>query len=217
MWRRIASGSFAGLVWAAEQPNGGDVAAAQNILGVSLHAMQDFYSHSSWVDAEARRAKTFFEYPRAGRTGEALFTGAYEHDHNLGVKSHGKWIPNSTVYAAPGCARSWKSPANVVSPYANSEACEGYKAFKAGTSMQPTINGVQLPKSVMVYTPPESRSTTPGSPIPASNSAALRRKSPAPKPSRSAHDLAVRQSFQWCKLWKRAMNTAGPKYADFLE
>jgi len=43
-WRRILAGTLLGLLWAKEQ---NDVSAAQNILGVSLHAIQDFYAHSN--------------------------------------------------------------------------------------------------------------------------------------------------------------------------
>jgi hypothetical protein len=108
MWRRYASGTFAGLMWAKEH---NDVAAAQNIIGISLHAMQDFYAHSAWIDKKERREKTYFEYSKASRTSDPLYTGAYEHDHQLGVKSHGKWIPKDSVWGQPGVRELWKSPA----------------------------------------------------------------------------------------------------------
>jgi hypothetical protein len=52
-WRRYTTGTMAGLLWAANRYKNGDTSAihaAQNIVSVSLHAMQDFYSHSNWVD-----------------------------------------------------------------------------------------------------------------------------------------------------------------------
>jgi hypothetical protein len=58
MWRRYLGGTVAALVWAAEH---NDVDAARNAIGTSLHAMQDFYSHSSWMDSAERRTKTWFE------------------------------------------------------------------------------------------------------------------------------------------------------------
>ena len=58
MWRRYLGGTVAALVWAAEHD---DVDAARNAIGTSLHAMQDFYSHSSWLDSAHRRDRTWFE------------------------------------------------------------------------------------------------------------------------------------------------------------
>ena len=45
-WDRLLGGTFAGLVWASERD---DVTAAHHIVGVSLHALQDFYTHSNWL------------------------------------------------------------------------------------------------------------------------------------------------------------------------
>ncbi|RYE65663.1 MAG: hypothetical protein EOO81_12410, partial [Oxalobacteraceae bacterium] len=154
MWRRYASGTFAGLMWASEQNGGeGDVYAAQNILGTSMHAIEDFYSHSSWIDKPERRTQTYFEYPRALRASDNIYTGAYEHDHQLGVKSHGKWIPSNFIWSQPGIKQLMEMACDARSPYANTEACAAWKDVQAGTSVHPTIGGVMLPDSIMVYTP----------------------------------------------------------------
>ena len=58
VWRRILGGTVAGLVWAAEHD---DVAAARHVIGCGLHSIQDFYSHSNWVDTAERRARTWFD------------------------------------------------------------------------------------------------------------------------------------------------------------
>ena len=58
VWRRILGGTVAGLVWAAEHD---DVAAARHVIGCGLHSIQDFYSHSNWVDAADRRTRTWFD------------------------------------------------------------------------------------------------------------------------------------------------------------
>ncbi len=58
MWQRYLGGTVAALVWAAEHD---DIHAARNAIGCGLHAMQDFYSHSTWVDAGGRRTLTWFE------------------------------------------------------------------------------------------------------------------------------------------------------------
>ncbi len=59
-WKRYSAGALIGLVWAAEN---NDVAAAHQILGMAAHAVQDFYSHSNWIDDPARRDMTWFEQP----------------------------------------------------------------------------------------------------------------------------------------------------------
>jgi hypothetical protein len=58
VWRRILGGTVAGLVWAAEHDG---VGAARHVIGCGLHSIQDFYSHSNWVDAADRRSRTWFE------------------------------------------------------------------------------------------------------------------------------------------------------------
>ena len=58
MWDRYLGGTVAGLLWAAAHD---DVPAARHVVGVSLHALQDFYSHSNWVDEPSRRDRTWFD------------------------------------------------------------------------------------------------------------------------------------------------------------
>lgn len=84
-WYRLFGGTIAGLLWAAEHE---DVAAAHNVLGVSLHAVQDFYSHSSWVDEPERRGATWLDLEPAERIGETVRTGSYEKP--LDLYPHGK-------------------------------------------------------------------------------------------------------------------------------
>lgn len=98
-WQRYTLGTFGGLMWAKEH---NDVAAAQNIVGTSLHAMQDFYSHPNWIDAPARRELTYFGMDPKVREQQAIYTGAYELSENLGVKHHGKFLPSAIIWAQPG-------------------------------------------------------------------------------------------------------------------
>lgn len=86
-WVRYASGTIIALYWAYQN---GDVAAARHILGVSAHAVQDFYSHSNWVNEPARVSKTWFDFDPAQREGMRLYSGAYELPDSMGVGSHGK-------------------------------------------------------------------------------------------------------------------------------
>jgi formylglycine-generating enzyme required for sulfatase activity len=76
-WRHLFAGTVAGLMWAADND---DLGAGHHLLGMSLHMIQDFYSHSSWLDHADRRNKTFFEVPENERLypgGEDITTGAY--------------------------------------------------------------------------------------------------------------------------------------------
>ncbi len=84
MWRRYTSGTLAGLLFAWQR---GDVAAARHTLGVGLHAVQDFYSHSNWVDDPVRRVTSWSEASPAVRSDLPLYTGGYEHP---GRPIHGK-------------------------------------------------------------------------------------------------------------------------------
>jgi len=86
MWRRYTRGTLAGLLWAARA---NDVSAARNIVGVSLHAMQDFYSHSNWIDDPARRQRTWLTWEGA-REDLPLYTGSYEESAHLGINCHGE-------------------------------------------------------------------------------------------------------------------------------
>lgn len=57
-WQRITGGTLAGLDWCRRT---GDVDSARHLLGLGLHAVQDFYSHSNWIDDPARRDTTWLE------------------------------------------------------------------------------------------------------------------------------------------------------------
>jgi hypothetical protein len=57
-WRHLYAGTIAGLIHAAKR---NDVAAAHHLLGMSMHMVQDFYSHSSWMNYPDRRDRTSFE------------------------------------------------------------------------------------------------------------------------------------------------------------
>ncbi|MFK7895178.1 MAG: FG-GAP-like repeat-containing protein [Myxococcota bacterium] len=93
-WRQLFAGTVAGLQWAAER---NDRAAAHHLLGMSIHAVQDFYSHSNWLDYPDWRASTFFEVPEAERLTRPLSSGAYE-EPEVGNGQHGKVSISCTVF-----------------------------------------------------------------------------------------------------------------------
>lgn len=88
-WERYAAGTLAGLYWASEQGETGDVAAGHHILGVSLHAVQDFYAHSTWVNGTERRCETYLQMDPDERRSEPLKTGAYESPRSSATMLHG--------------------------------------------------------------------------------------------------------------------------------
>lgn len=61
-YQRYLDGALAGLMYAAEK---NDPYLAQQILGCGLHAIQDFYSHSNWIDSVSRRGIIGRQEPQA--------------------------------------------------------------------------------------------------------------------------------------------------------
>lgn len=218
MWRRYASGTFAGLVWAAQKKdknnNVGDVAAAQHILGASLHAVQDFYSHSNWIDKPERRDTTFFQTPLANRTNQALYTGAYEHEEHNGVKHHGKWLYSAAVFRRPGVSTVMDVACSAVSPLAGDPVCQQYKLSKTGQSVQPDVAGVPLPADILVMAPK-------GIAVDNTWSAEIGVKQrgltdlTGVQAYETARKLAVLQTTQWLETMGKAMASAG--YASFWD
>jgi hypothetical protein len=86
MWDRYTAGCVAAVLWCSGR---GDVAGARHAVGLTLHAVQDFYSHSNWVDDPARRARTWWEVPAAERRDATLVTGAYRLPPAHGSHPHG--------------------------------------------------------------------------------------------------------------------------------
>lgn len=158
-WRRYLSGTIAGLIWAREN---NDVSAAQNIVGVSLHAVQDFYSHSNWVDAKDRRSRTYHQTPVAERKSLFLYTGAYEKGEHQGIKHHGKIAPAATIFNQPGIKQLMDIAASPFSPLQNTSLIQHYKEVKNGTPIQPylpfskedeTSRGLKVPDDVIFLAP----------------------------------------------------------------
>ncbi len=104
---RYTTGTITGLLWAKGIYDRGErtrgIAAARQILGVSLHATQDMYSHSNWIDQPTRRTVTWFDKFTADRPGlvnTQFYTGAYEHPEQVSVHSHGIMSPSMSAMQA---------------------------------------------------------------------------------------------------------------------
>jgi hypothetical protein len=150
MWRRYVSGTMAGLKWARDHD---DVAAAQNIVGVSLHALQDFYSHSNWIDDPSRRPVTFFSTPLNSRISLPLYTGAYEQEAHQGIKHHGKYLFEATIMNQPGVRQILSVVCGPGSPLGNSDMCKAYDAATSGTAVRFEVRGAKIPDNVIYQAP----------------------------------------------------------------
>jgi len=210
-WKRYALGTFAGLMWAKEK---NDVAAAQNILGASLHAVQDFYSHSNWIDQPDRRDKTYFDFSASGRQQLAIYTGAYEHSDTLGVKHHGKFLPSGVVWKQPGVAPVMDVACSAISPMSKSEMCNQYRLSKSGVTVQPQVKGITVPKHVLTLAPPGiALDNTWIAPIGVQQRGL--RDINGQQAFDIAYNLALRQSEQWLVALGKAMKEAGPQHEAF--
>ncbi|MEQ1833906.1 MAG: VCBS repeat-containing protein [Candidatus Eisenbacteria bacterium] len=149
MWNRYLTGAFVGMQWAAER---GDVNAAHNILGITLHSIEDFYSHSSWVNDPDRRERTWFETGAADRVSRVLYTGAYEHPES-GQPHHGKLDIMCSLLAQPELKPLAEAMCNAISPMSNSSLCQQYKDCRDAVTVQMQVNDVVAPEGLVYLRP----------------------------------------------------------------
>ena len=156
MWTRYQAGAVAGLQFAAQR---GDIAAARHITGISLHAIQDFYAHSNWVDSPARRPRPT-EDPRkpplarlwpAVEAEEAggLYTGMYE-VKTPGFKQHGKLRFDCTVMKSLVGDTVMNFVCSSLSPMRNSSTCRAWTECDETAHVRPQVFDVKTPSSFLV-------------------------------------------------------------------
>lgn len=134
-WERYAAGTLAGLYWASEQGRNGDIAAGHHILGVSFHAVQDFYSHSSWESDTNQRCMTYFQTPKETRDGMSLFSGAYELPVSGAPAHHGVYSLSCTLLVGDNVTPFLGTVCGGFSPLQNTSLCEKYRACGSATSV----------------------------------------------------------------------------------
>lgn len=154
MWRRYLSGTVCGLLWVARQDVDVDtkVSMAHNLVGVSLHALQDFVSHSNWIDDPIRRPHTWFEAAPTARAGFSLWTGSYESADHLGVKPHGAYEFECTIISnLGGVGRGLLRVAcHAASPLAGSLLCQAVARCDATQPIDPPrVGGVDPPDGIL--------------------------------------------------------------------
>ena len=205
-YRKYVTGTLAGLMWARER---GDVASAHNILGVSLHAMADFYAHSNWVDDPARRDKTWFDMTPAQRNVLPLYIGAYEEPEQLGVKHHGKILPVCSAIKVGLIEQVLAVGCRGISPFTKMTICDHYRECTRAVNINPpaSVAGINLPQGILYALPGMAMDTT--------WVAAIGYKERGLKDSnpmeifQTAKTLAKKASTQWLLALEQQMNKLG--------
>jgi hypothetical protein len=207
-WRRYQDGTIAGLIWAMGRS---DTAAAQQILGVSLHAIQDFYSHSSWIDDPTRRFHTWYDVFDTSPTvldQMTVWTGSYEQPDHLGIKPHGKIAPACTIMQGP-LGDLLGRACSAVSPISSGSMCLVWRACNQGLALpQIHVGGTPIPPGVLYLAPPgialDSRWMAP---------IGVEQRGLAGISGQEAFDtarrLAVRSSIQWLQRLESTMVQIG--------
>ena len=148
-WERYASGTLIGLYWASVQNGGrGDVAAAHNILGVSVHAVQDFYAHSNWVDDPERRCGTWLQTETAKRDALTLYSGAYEFSEGVAPHHHGAYSPSCSLLRGDDFDAAFETLCRGLSPLQNTSVCEGWRMCLAGNAVPVSTWGKETASQV---------------------------------------------------------------------
>lgn len=143
-WERISGGAVCGVVWAATSalPREVRLRAAEHVIGLGMHAIQDFYSHSTWIDEPERRALTWQDERARARRQEGEFpdvlTGSYLHETPSGGAVHGGscaadcWAAVALIpRASSSMARSqMASSPTSSSPTAQQSLCLGGGTFR---------------------------------------------------------------------------------------
>jgi hypothetical protein len=150
-WKRYMAGTLIGLHWAAEQE---DINAAYNILGVSMHAVEDFYSHSTWINETQRRKRIYMDYTRDERARMTLMTGAYERE--IAPVQHGKYnlacsVLNNDRAPLKGAMRTVCSD---FFPTSNMGMCEKFRECEQRPGVQTRVEIVGWPADIAQLVPP---------------------------------------------------------------
>jgi hypothetical protein len=160
---RYMNGCLIGLQWAAElynnpslYPDIDAVNFAQNILGITFHAIQDFYSHSNWIDEPDRRDKIFLDIPLCELESTFLYTGSFEEE--FGIKPHGKF---SVICSVTQWSDFFETSMDIYCAFSSSEICMEYAdcdniiaSNGAIVADGGKVFGVDIPDGALFVNPP---------------------------------------------------------------
>jgi hypothetical protein len=211
MWRQYLSGTAAALIWLGHaHPGSVDsrAAMAKNVVGASLHAIQDFYSHSNWIDDEDLRDRTWFEVSPERRACLSLWTGTYELPSHLGIKPHGAYLFACSVInnLGPLGRQLMNQVCHAASPFADTSLCRWIRQCQeAKPFTPPTVRGVELPDAVLWVEPGINVDTRWG----AVTGVQERGLGISGREAfEAAYALAARSSCQWLHILDHVMNAA---------
>lgn len=150
-WRRYAAGTLVGIYWASLK---NDIVAAHNVLGVSVHAVQDFYSHSNWVDNKARRCQTWHQTKVQRRRSIQVYSGVYEGPIGS-AKHHGRYSFSCSLLKSDtfgqlldaGCV-------GALNPFQNAPFCEAWRACRGSGGVTPSVHGSRMSDRILKLQPP---------------------------------------------------------------
>jgi hypothetical protein len=154
-WKTLEANTTAALVkWAADPSvkAGFRPVVLMTILGASLHAVQDFYSHSNWlknVTAGAVGAPIWFDVPDVDRAQVGVKTGWYPDANSPGVLYHreenkdctGRPLNGEAFDAASRASTDWVRRIVAATPAVPWGALKTWKAEPAN------LNGMWLRKA----------------------------------------------------------------------
>jgi hypothetical protein len=207
-WRRYLSGTVSALLSLGHDrslPAADRTEMAQNAVGVSLHAVQDFYSHSNWIDHESLNSLTWFETSNRQRAKLPLWTGSYERPEHLGVKPHGNYRFACTVMNNIGSVGRglMRVVCHAASPYAGSELCRWFKECdEAVPQAPPDVSGLDPPEGILWVGPGINVDSRWQAPIGAAQRGLT---VSGDKAFEAAYQLAYRTSCQWLHILDHVM------------
>lgn len=110
-WTRLARATRAALQKCAAS---GDIEGMLAVMGISLHMVQDFYTHSNWVEPKGKAGfdgpgwaaagtygayPTWFDVPSSERLKEKIYSD--------GTRGHGNWKSDNNTSLATALNKDW--------------------------------------------------------------------------------------------------------------
>ncbi len=116
-WDRLQRAVWTLAREARDAPGGGDPLKLLTVLGASIHQVQDFYTHTNWVEPEGQTGfegpgwkargygstPTWFDVPPAAREAVTIYT-ANTQGH---PRQHGDWNDDDNASLTTAMAKDW--------------------------------------------------------------------------------------------------------------
>lgn len=215
--RRYLSGTVCGLIWArdADLPLRERISCAHNVIGVSLHAIQDFYSHSNWIDIAWRRERTWFDLFPEDRRYDWVYTGHYEAPEQFGIKPHGTYQLECGLLRIGFVQEALEIACHAASPLSGSSMCEAFRRCRDAQPVAiPLVEGFALPEGIGYASVGINLDSRWQAPLGVRGRGADMKPPMEPAEAfRTVYELAARASRQWMDMLESTMRAMG--YGDF--